>query len=260
MRRANIFWGSFLVLLGVMFFLQAQGIIANVFSFIFPLALILVGGWIILNVFWKPDLSDDETFSVSLQSAKSVRYKFAHGAGQISISGGAPMGQALKGSSAVGMNYKSRLDGDKLNVTVEAGPSLIPFIGPASGVWQYQLTQEVPVTLEIEAGASKLDINLRDVLATRIELNTGASSTELTLPARGASILDVEAGAASVNMRVPEATAARIRVKEGVTALNVDKTRFPETDSGFYQSPDFDSAQDRAEITIEAGMGSITIK
>jgi hypothetical protein len=73
MRRGNIFWGLFIILLGVLFFLQARGIIANVFRFIFPLALILVGGWIILNVFWKPDLSDDDTFSFALQSAKSVR-------------------------------------------------------------------------------------------------------------------------------------------------------------------------------------------
>ncbi len=260
MKRANIFWGSFLVLLGLLFFLQAQGIIANVFSFIFPLALILVGGWIILNVFWKPDLGDDETFSFALQSAKSVRYKFAHGAGQISIRGGAPAGKAIVGSSAVGMNTDSRMDGDRLNVNVEAGPSMIPFIGPSSGVWRYQLTGEVPVTLEVDAGASRLEIDLKDVLATRIELNTGASSTDLTVPARGASMLDVEAGAASVNIRVPESTAARIRVKDSVVSLDVDTNRFPQTDSGLYQSPNFDATPNRAEITLEAGLGSITVK
>ncbi|MEW6085167.1 MAG: hypothetical protein AB1607_11290 [Chloroflexota bacterium] len=260
MKRANIFWGSFLVLLGVLFFLQAQGIITNVFSFIFPLALILVGGWIILNVFWKTDLSDDETFSYPLQSAKSVRYKFAHGAGQISIGGGAPAGQAIVGSSAAGMNTDSRLEGDRLNVRVEAGPSMIPFVGPSSGVWRYRLTQEVSVTLEIDAGASRLEIDLKDVLATRIELNNGASSTDLTVPARGASLLDVEAGAASINIRVPEGTAARIRAKDSVISLSVDTNRFPQTDTGFYQSPDFESAQNRTEITLEAGLCAVTIK
>lgn len=260
MRRDNIFWGTALLVLGVLFLLQAQGLITSVYRFIWPLALILVGGWIIFNVFWKPDLGKEDTFSYSLQAAKSVRYKFSHGAGQISISGGASAGQAIVGSSAVGMNTDSRMDGDRLNVNVEAGPSLVPFIGPSSGVWRYQLTQEVPVTLDIEAGASRLEIDLKDVLATRIDLSIGASSTDLTLPARGASILDVEAGAASVNIRVPEATAARIRMKDSVASLNVDTNRFPQTDSGFYQSPNFDSAVNRAEITIEAGLGSITVK
>ena len=80
------------------------------------------------------------------------------------------------------------------------------------------------------------------------------------MPARGVSVLDIEAGAASINIRVPEATAARIRVKEGVTAMNVDTNRFPQLDTGMYQSANFDSATDRAEITIESGLGSVTIK
>jgi hypothetical protein len=114
--------------------------------------------------------------------------------------------------------------------------------------------------LEVDAGASRLEIDLKDVLATRIELNTGASSTDLTVPARGASMLDVEAGAASVNIRVPEATAARIRVKDSAISLNVDTNRFPQTDSGLYQSPNFDTSPNRSEITLEAGLGSVTIK
>jgi hypothetical protein len=260
MRRSNVFWGLALILLGGLFFLQAQGIIDNVFRLIWPLALILVGGWIILNVYWKPDISEEETFSIPLQTAKGVRYKFAHGAGQIQIKGGAPSGAAIVGSSAAGMNESHHLSGDRLDVKVEAGPSVLPFIGPSTGVWRYQLAQDVPVTLKIEAGASRLEIDLQDVLATHIELSTGASSTDMVMPARGVSMLDVEAGAASISIRVPESTAARIRVKEGLSAMNVDQSRFPQLDSGMYQSVDFDSATDRAEITIEGGLGTVTIK
>ncbi|MBV6452465.1 MAG: hypothetical protein MHPDNHAH_03222 [Anaerolineales bacterium] len=260
MRRSNIFFGLFLVLLGVMFFLQARGIIANAFQFIWPLALIFVGTWFILSVFWKSDLADDETFSIALQSAKRVEFDFSHGAGKILISGGAPAGTALVGSSAVGMNTGSRMDGDRLKVDVSAGPSVIPFIGPATGVWRYQLTQEVPVTLDVSAGASGLEIDLKDVQATRIDLSTGASAVNLTMPARGASLLDVEAGAASINIRVPDAVAARIRFEGGLTSMDVDAARFPQVDSGMYQSPDFDSAANRAEINIDGGLGSVTVK
>lgn len=260
MRRDNIFWGTALLVLGVLFLLQAQGLITSVFRFIWPLFLILVGSWIILNVFWKPNLADEETFSVALQSAKRVDFEFSHGAGQIQISGGAPSGTAIVGSSAVGMSRESRLDGDRLKVEVAAGPSVVPFIGPSTGVWRYQLTQDVPVTVEVNAGASSLDIDLKDVLATRIELSTGASSVNLTVPARGASLLDIEAGVASVNIRVPDSIAARIRFEGGMTAMDVNTSRFPQLDSGMYQSPNFDSATDRTEINIEGGLGSVTVK
>jgi len=259
MKRDNIFWGGALLVLGVLLLLQTQGIIANVFRYFWPLALILVGVWMILNVYWRPARSAEETFSIPLNAARNAKFKFSHGAGQIEISGGAPPGLALVGSSAVGMNRHSQLNGDRLDVQVEAGPSFVPFLGPSEGVWRFQLTQEIPLTLIVEAGASQIDIDLKDVLATRIELKTGASSSNVTMPARGASLLDVEAGAASVDIRIPEATAARIRLKEGVTAINVDTNRFPRLDSGMYQSSNYDTSVDRAEINIESGLGSVSV-
>lgn len=260
MRRDNIFWGGVLIVVGVLLYLQTQGYITDVFKYFWPLALIIVGAWIILGVYWKPERSADETFSIPLNAARSVRYHFSHGAGQLEISGGAPAGQALVGTSAVGMNRKSFLNGDQLEVRIEAGPSFVPFVGPNQGVWRFQLPQDVPALITVESGASSLNIDLADVLATRLALKTGASSTNVTMPARGASLLDVEAGAASINIRVPEVTAGRIRVKEGVTAVNVDTNRFPRLDSGIYQSSNFDASQNRTEITIESGLGAVSVK
>jgi hypothetical protein len=260
MKRDNLFWGTALILFGVLLFLQTQGLIANVFRYFWPLALILVGSWIILNVYWRPDPSSVETFQIPLGSAKSARFRFSHGAGQLEIRGGAPIGQALIGSSAVGMNQQSRLEGERLEVKVEAGPSFVPFLGPSEGIWRFQLTQEIPITLVVESGASSLNLDLSEVRATHIQLETGASSSHVMMPARGSSLLDVEAGAASVNVRIPEGTPARIRVKEGVSSVDVDTNRFPRLDSGFYQSSDFDTAIDRAEINIESGLGAVFVK
>ena len=258
MKRDNIFWGSVLILLGVLFFLQRQGFIPSVVPYLWPLALILFGGWLILSVYWRP--SANEEFDIALQNAKSVGYRFSHGAGQIVINGGAPAGKALVGPSATGMNEKARLDGDRLEVRIEAGASFIPFVGPADGTWRFHLTQEVPITLKIETGASQLDMDLTNVQASHIDLETGASNSNVTMPARGVSLLDLQAGAASINISIPQGVSGRIRIKEGLTSLNVDTNRFPQLDSRLYQSPDFDTAPNRAEISVEAGLGSITVK
>lgn len=260
MKRDNIFWGGVLILVGILLYLQGQGIISNVFRYFWPLALILVGGWIILGVYWKPAPSAEDTFSIPLGAAQSVKCSFAHGAGQLEIGGGAPVGQALVGTSAVGMNQSSHINGDRLDVRVEAGPSFLPFIGPEQGIWRFQLTQDVPVFLTVESGASSLNIDLKDVLVAEFTLKTGASSANVTMPARGVSRLDVESGAASINVRVPDVTAARIRVKEGVMAVNVDTSRFPQLDSGLYQSPNFDASQNRTEIYVDSGVGSVSVK
>lgn len=71
MKRDNIFWGGALILLGALFFLQRQGIIPSIVPYLWPLALILVGGWLILSVYWRPEPSADEKFDVALRDAKS---------------------------------------------------------------------------------------------------------------------------------------------------------------------------------------------
>ena len=105
MRRDNIFWGSVLILLGLLFFLQRQGIIPSILPYLWPLALILFGGWLILSIYWRPNPSAGERFEIALRDAKNIRYRFSHGAGSIVILGGAPTGKALVGSSAVGILF-----------------------------------------------------------------------------------------------------------------------------------------------------------
>ena len=46
MRRDSLFWGGALILLGVLLYLQTQGIINNVFQYFWPIAMLLVGIWL----------------------------------------------------------------------------------------------------------------------------------------------------------------------------------------------------------------------
>jgi hypothetical protein len=259
MRRDSLFWGGALIILGVLLYLQTQGIISNIFQYLWPIAMMLVGIWLILGVYWKPAPMSGETFSIPLESAQKVNYSFSHGVGQMDISGGAPIGQALVGTAASGMNQKSRLSGDQLDVRVEAGPSFLPFIGPSEGVWRFQLARDLPVLLNVDAGASSLNINLKEVLAKHLTVKTGASSVSVTMPTHGTCLFDLDGGATSVNIIIPETTAARIRV-DGVTSMDVDTNRFPRLEQDLYQSADFEEAADRAEINITSGLGKVTVR
>jgi len=259
MRRDSLFWGGALIVLGVLLYLQTKGIINNVFQYFWPIAMMLVGIWLILGVYWRPAPMSGETFSIPVESAQKVNYSFSHGVGQIKISGGAPMGQALLGTAASGMNQRSHLNGDQLDVRVEAGPSFLPFIGPSEGVWRFQVVRDLPVLLSVDAGASSINIDLRDVLAKHLAVKTGASSVNVTMPAHGACLFDLNGGATSVTILIPEATAARIRV-DGVTSMDVDTNRFTRLGQDLYQSPDFEAAGDRAEINITSGLGKVSVR
>jgi len=60
-------------------------------------------------------------------------------------------------------------------------------------------------------------------------------------------------------MRVPSGVAARIRASGGLAEIHVDRGRFPRA-GGVYQSADYDTAPNRVDIDVEAGVGSVNIR
>lgn len=260
-RRGELFWGPLLVLLGVLFFLKSAGILqGDVLSWFWPLFILAIGVWVLLGAFNRPQYETTEKFSIPLEGAKEASLSINHGAGQIELQGGARPGDFLTGSIGNGMDKKSRLVDGKLEVKIEAGPSFLPFLGPEGGVWQYRLTPDIPVSIKLEAGASKLDVDLTDLRVSYFSFDGGAASLNLTLPARMESTLvDIDAGAASIDLCVPQGVALRLRTKT-VGSLHIDEQRFPSRETGIYQSADYDAAKYHAEVTVDGGATSINVR
>ncbi len=261
-RNSDLFWGGVLILLGGLFFLQAAGIIASVTGWFWALFLIFLGAWLILGRrFPAQKRLEEETFSIELQGAGEGSIRFEHGAGRLEIGSGAAAGHLLDGTAGSGISYTWRRSGDRLEARVDVGPSFLPFLGPPDGVWRFRLTDEVPIAVTVETGASQLVLDLEDLNISYLRLEIGASTARVTLPARATNTLvDVDAGAANLDVRVPSGVAARIRVEEGIAALDIDTSRFPRRDRGLYQSDDFDSAAYRVEMAIDAGAARVTIR
>ena len=263
MRRGYLFWGFLFILLAALFVLKAVNILdyGDIWNYFWSLALIIGGAWLIIEALIpRSGEGENESMKIDLQGAKKARVKFSTGMGRMMISSGAPAGQILTGTKAVGMSVSTKLIGDQLEIEVGAGPSIMPFIGPSSGVWRFHLNGDIPINLEVGSGASELDIDLSDLQVSYGKLEMGASSVNLTTPKHaGNTSLAIEAGAAKVDIHIPAEVEGRIRIKEGVSALAIDEKRFPRQESGSYQSINFDKAKNRVEMDIEAGVGKITI-
>ena len=105
-----------------------------------------------------------------------------------------------------------------------------------------------------------MQLDLADLRVTDLRVETGASSTKVTLPTQaGHTRVDIQAGAASVSLRIPPGVAARIRATGGVASIDVDQSRFPRS-GGVYQSVDYDTAANKAEIDVRMGAGSVDIR
>jgi hypothetical protein len=261
MRRGEIFWGALLVILGVLFWLKTAGYLpGDVLGWFWPLFVIAAGIWILVGSRSHPGRGQpDASFSVPLQDAQEASLRIDHGAGRVSIGAGASSGDFLTGARGVGMNQSVQRSGRRLDVKIEAGPSFIPFLGPEGGVWQYQLSSAIPTTIDIHAGASRLDLDFTELQVTRFSFQGGASNLNLTLPARvDNTLIEVDAGAASIELRVPQGVSLRLRYKS-VGSLSVDEGVFTRRDDGLYQSADYDTGSHRADVTIGGGATSLRV-
>lgn len=265
MRRSYIFWGAILILLGGLMFLNSAGIRLprgiNAMQLFWPSVLILLGGWIMFGYFLRGN-AEEEQVAIDLQGANQASLKLSHGAGRLVLGSGAASGQLLSGTFAGGVKQHAHRSGDSLDAHIEARPFVLPpFFGGWQGLeWNINLNRDVPLALKLETGASQSELDLRDLKVTDLKVSTGASKTDVTLPANaGATTVKVELGAASLDMLVPQGVAARIRAEHGAAAIEIDTARFPYS-NGIYESTDYSSAQNKADIKIEAGAGKVTVR
>jgi hypothetical protein len=265
MRNNQLFWGVILLLAGGFMLANEMGIeLPNGMSLtvlIWPLALILGGIWVLFGVFLRGKV-DVETASIDLQGANSAALKISHGAGELRIHSGANPNELGHGSFAGGLDHKATRNGDRLEVKMRPAKDVMdfPFFGPRTQLdWDVALNPEIPIALTMNLGANKAMLDLRDLKMTDLKLETGASETRVTLPAVGRYRADFDLGAASLEVIVPDGLSVRIHASIGAASLQVNESRFPRNGS-YYQSPDYDSAANIVDMTIDAGAASINVK
>jgi hypothetical protein len=261
--NSRLFWPILLILFGVLLLLDNLDLLpGSVFGYVWPLLIIFFGINLLLSRGSRPEPVEDAT---TLEGARSAVLTFKHGAGELKIQGGAPADLLYSGTFDGGVDKQLDRQGDRLLLTLEGKtPDWFRWPGPMFGGhgmnWDVRLNEGVPLALTVESGASSTRMDLRGMRLTDLTLKTGASSTVITLPAHGGHTrARISAGAASVDITVPEGVAARIKGMVGVGSLDVDQRRFPRVNSA-YESPDFNTAENRVEMDIEGGVGSVQVR
>jgi hypothetical protein len=259
--RSSLFWGIVLIMLA--FFLlarQAGWLSGDIFGYFWPAVAILFGIWLLIGALSRGPKGEAYNLSIPLENAASARIKFEHGAGKLNIHGGAAAAEVLSGVFGTEMDYRSRLEGSALDVKLRHASQMWAWYPGQSLDWDVSLNRDIPLSLKIDSGASATVLDLTDLKVVDVDIDTGASSTDISLPASaGNTRVDIDSGAASVKVKVPAGVAARIRIKSGMSGIHVDTNRFTHIDGGVYQSNDYATAANRADISIDSGVGSIDI-
>ena len=267
MRKSNFFWGSILILVGLLLLLDNLNIIQSFWKVFWPVFLIVLGLWTVLGATGRRQVAETEQLAIQLGDAKRARVRIRYGAGRLFMNAGAQSGELASGSFSGGVEHQVRREGELLDVDMRMPADRFSrFAMPWTWGWRdalswsMALNREIPLMLDFETGASDTRLDLSELKVSELKLKTGASSTRLTLPAHaGQTRVEIKAGAASIEVRLPIGVAARIRIVGSLAGIKVDTSRFP-CSGDLYQSADYNTAANKVDIDVEIGAGSIDIR
>lgn len=266
MRRSGVFFGVFIVLLGAVLLAINLGYVDNrIWNFFWPVLLVLLGVWFITRPrrWANAGTYTAEQASFPVESAAEGEIQVHYGAGRLQISASNNPAELAGGSFVGGVLSDRTMQGSKVVLALRT-PSERVWGGPwAAGEqgfeWKLGINPQIPLDLHLHTGANEEILNLSDTHVRSLVLETGASKTDITLPsAAGYTRATVKSGLASMNIMVPMGVAASISVNAGLSGIKVNESRFPHVGER-YESPDYASASNKAEIFVESGLGSVDI-
>ncbi len=149
--------------------------------------------------------------------------------------------------------------------------------------WQIHLNPDVQSDIKAHSDGGNVKLDLSGMAVTRVSADTGGGNLEVVLPDHAASlsvmaktgagnvtvdigngitgsnVVTATSGAGNVVVRVPSGIAGCIHAGSGLGKGTLDP-RFSKIDGNTYQSPDYDIASDRVEITLKSGVGRLSIE
>jgi hypothetical protein len=262
-RMGPVFWPILLIAVGVIFLLSNLGLLpfdASQLWRLWPLILVVIGLDVLLQVSWRRGRPGGEPLSIDRDSLSEAEVIVEFGAGTLRVGAGAAAGKLLEGEFSDGAEYQMRPGQVRLYGSRDWSRwGWWGWWGSRGRYWDVRLTPDIPLRLRFQLGACQSNLDLGDLRVTDLALETGAADTRIQFPrAAGMTRAKIKTGAASVRLSVPDGVAARITATMAIGSLDVDTRRFLRSGAGF-ASPDYDTAANKLDLSIESGVGSVTV-
>jgi hypothetical protein len=251
-------WPILFIAAGTLLFLQDLDALPDEDVFV-PVVVIALGVGLTLSAISQARGAPEEQVSIPLDGATEASIRLDHGAGRLRMTGMLGGSELVRGRFVGGVRTNVQRSGDRLDLSLRSRPGGWHAGAREGGLeWNVEVNRQVPLTLDLNTGASDTDLDLTHLRVAELAISTGASKTVARLPSTGRYVVRIKGGAASVFVHVPERVAARIGSRGGLSNVRVDERRFPRWGSE-WRSADFEDAEHRADISLDVGAASVEI-
>ncbi len=206
-----------------------------------------------------------ESISQPLAGAERGEVEVEFGVGRLTVGAGAGVGQLVEGRVVLARGQRlvseGRVADGVAHYRIGSEDSGTAWLGGGMGErreWTLHLNSSIPLALTLHSGVGETRLDLSGLLVTDLEIDSGVGQVVAVLPAQGRVRVAVEAGVGEMVLRVPRSMAVRMQVDGGLGQVSVPSD-FVRQDK-VYLSPDFTTAQHRADIEIDGGVGRIVVE
>lgn len=132
------------------------------------------------------------------------------------------------------------------------------WLAPINNRLRIELSEQTPLALRVETGASSLDGDLSQVFLKQLAVKAGASSIDLKLGTKIAEQeVTIDAGASRVQLSVPRSAGVRVEADSGLSGTDFETVEKVSDD--VYESTDFSSAEKRIVVRVKLGVSSFRL-
>lgn len=128
-----------------------------------------------------------------------------------------------------------------------------------NATWDLRFTDQVPLALQLDTGVGENLVDLSGLQIEELDIDSGVGNLVLTLPEQGRFRTTIDGGMGNLTLHIPQSLAVRLQIDSGVGKVRIP-SGLNSVGEDEYETQGYASASDRSEITIDAGVGNITIE
>ena len=171
-------------------------------------------------------------------------------------------------SELLSFSQKGRFAGDYKYFVMRMGHNATVKINETEGhvfhnndhkVVTIKLNRKPVWDINLDAGASAVNYDLSAFKVKKLSLDGGAGSFKITLGDKYPDVkLDIDAGASSITLRVPKTAGCDLEITAVMSGKHLPG--FTKAENGHYQTDNYDSAENKIHLTVDAAVSSFRIE
>lgn len=128
-----------------------------------------------------------------------------------------------------------------------------------SEIWNVNLTDKIPLEMQIKAGAGDLWMDLEELKVKNLDIKAGLGQLRIRYPDYN-NETEISAGAGNIKLIIPSRTALRIETSTVINNNNFEESGLIQLYEDVYQSKNYGETDHRIKIKISTSASNINVE